>query len=191
MPVRAPRACPHPGCPRREGTCPDHDQAGPPRITLICGPPCAGKTTLARVVAAPSDVVLDFDTIAVRLGSPHRWRHPPGIVTEAEDVMRAHMRALRDSDRRGWVIRCLPHPARRTRLARALGARVWLLDPGQVVCRARAQRDGRPAGTLTAIRDWYRTYRPCEVDQCPPEHPAPALTLGAGVSRAGAPSTTG
>lgn len=191
MPVRAPRACPHPGCPRREGTCPDHDQAGPPRITLICGPPCAGKTTLARAVAAPFDVVLDFDTIAVRLGSPHRWRHPPEIVTEAEDVMRAQMRALRDTDRRGWVIRCLPHPARRSRLARALGARVWLLDPGQDVCRARARRDGRPPGTLTAIRQWYATYRPCEVDQCPPEPPGRARIRDAAASQVTARTMTG
>lgn len=46
-------------------------------VTLICGPPVAGKTTLAKRLAQPGDLILDLDTIAKQLGSP---THHPCLV---------------------------------------------------------------------------------------------------------------
>jgi hypothetical protein len=138
-------------------------------ITLIAGPPCAGKTTLARRLAEPGHVVLDFDDVAVRLGSPSRWRHPQAIITAANAVIMRELLALRDADDHppAWVIRCAPRAAVRERMAAGLGARVWLLDPGVDECLARARQ--RPAGTAHEIRKWYRLYAPSDVDEAPPD----------------------
>jgi predicted kinase len=36
------------------------------QVTLVYGPPCAGKSTFVQERALPGDVVLDFDVIARR-----------------------------------------------------------------------------------------------------------------------------
>lgn len=133
-------------------------------MTLVCGPPCAGKTTLARTLAQPGDTVLDLDDIAVRLGSPRRWQHTPELVAQADAHIWAALRRLAATQTTAYVLRCLPHPAQRARLARALHATVLVLNPGQAECIRRARADRRPRGTETAIRWWYRTYRAHEVD---------------------------
>lgn len=146
---------------------------GSRRITLICGPPASGKSTLARKLAQPGDLILDLDTIAQQLGSPQRWRHDPATVQAAEECMTLALRKLARTDHiTAWVIRSLPHPARRAQLARAIRAdTVCVLAPSMTEVLARARRDGRPTGTATTIRAWYRAYRPSEVDSpCPPAH---------------------
>lgn len=147
----------------------------PRHVTLICGPPCSGKTTLARKLAQPDELVLDFDVIAQNLGSRQRWRHTaePAIRQEAERLMHnALCRIAQDDHIRAIVIRSLPHPDKRAKLARAIRAdEVYVLHPPVPEVLARAKRDGRPKGTATTIRQWYRQYRPSEVDTpCPPGH---------------------
>lgn len=162
-------------------------------VTLITGPPCSGKSTLARKLAQPGDVVLDLDTIAQQLGSPTRWRHDQTTVQAAEECMTHALRRLARTEHvTAYVIRCLPDPRRRARLARAIRAdTVHVLAPPIDEVLARAKRDGRPAGTATTIRQWYRAYRPSEVDcTCPPDRHGPAPTRDAVASQANAQSTT-
>lgn len=142
-------------------------------VTVICGPPCAGKTTLARRLAQPGDVVLDFDDVCVELGSRDQWSHPKPIREQAEALMRHRIRQLAyDCDAAGWVIRTAPHPAQRRRLAEQLNATVWVLDPGMATCLARAAAGGRPRGTGQAIRAWYARYVRDAIDQAAPVAPA-------------------
>lgn len=58
------------------------------RIVALCGPPCAGKTTLANNLSRPGDAILDFDDIARALGSPDPWMHPEPYRTMAEPQLR-------------------------------------------------------------------------------------------------------
>jgi 5-methylcytosine-specific restriction protein A len=125
-------------------------------ITIVCGPPCAGKTTYVAEHAAPTDIVIDFDDIARELGSPARWQHAPEIATAANQVALDRIRHLQPSDN-AWVIRCLPSPTAREALAHNLDATVVLLDPGQAECERRAQH--RPSGTRKAIALWYWRQR--------------------------------
>lgn len=138
-------------------------------VYVIAGPPCSGKTTLTRRRAQPGDVVLDFDDIAVELGSPHRWHHTPAIRRRADQVMRRRMLQLHRHAGDAYVIRCAANPRLRTHLARTLGATVWVLDPGEAECVRRARTDRRPPGTEAAIRRWYARFQPSPVD-------APLLT---------------
>ena len=147
------------------------------RVTLICGPPCSGKSTLAHRLAKPGDVVLDFDDICVELGSRDHWAHSQQVRHQAEAVMRGRMLGLGQSRANGYVIRTAPDARQRVALARMLGAeQVWVLDPGQAECIRRART--RPRGTAQAIRRWYARYTPSTVDQpCPWVEVVPAQPL--------------
>lgn len=134
----------------------------PGRVILLCGPPCAGKTTAAHALATgPSDLVVDFDEVARDLGSPTRWMHPEPYRTRAE-VRTAQLLAQLPGSGPGtaYVIRCLPRPQARAIASRMLGgATTYVLDPGIDECLRRATVDGRPDGTAEEIRSWYARYR--------------------------------
>lgn len=135
------------------------------RIVLLCGPPCSGKSTLAHQLAGPDDVVLDYDDIARALGSPEAWQHAEPYRTLAEEHMQARIHAATQDqcDGTAWVIRSAPWPLMPARLAGALNAHVYLLDPGKAVCLRRA--DQRPTGTRHAIGSWYYRYQPWAGDR--------------------------
>lgn len=131
-------------------------------VTVLAGPPCAGKTTLARHLAQPGDLILDYDQVAQAMGSPVRWLHPEPYRTGAEQELQAQLaRAYEDdSDHVCWLIRTAPRPATRMALAQAWQALVYVLDPGEPECRRRARLDHRPPGTGQRIGHWYHLYRP-------------------------------
>lgn len=138
-------------------------------IYLIAGPPCSGKSTLARKLAKPGDRVLDFDDICAELTGRRGWAYPWSVREQAARIMDERIAALRGYQGDAYVIRCAPDPAVRRRLAAALNAQVCVLNPGPRECLRRARGDRRPPRTGDAIRDWYLTYRASPLDQQPPE----------------------
>jgi hypothetical protein len=129
-------------------------------VILICGPPCAGKTTLALHLQQPGDTLLDRDLIARAFGSRHQWRQGARMRKAAEAKMRSGLdRVARMTTGRAVVVRCLPDQRDRAALAHMLGAEVRLLDPGIDECIRRAQGDHRPPGTIASIHEWYAINR--------------------------------
>lgn len=160
-------------------------------VTLICGPPCAGKSTLAQHLREPGDFVLDLDVIARRLGSPTGWRHETEVWQQAEGIYRAALNRLAAAEYGTvFVVRCLPNPWERHRVARGIRAnRVLVINPGMATCLTRAKADRRPAGTYTVIRNWYRAYQPHPGDApCLTQLPANAQSPAAAASPEGAGS---
>ncbi|MFC8176539.1 HNH endonuclease [Streptomyces sp. NPDC057325] len=139
--------------------------AGPKRVgavevTLVCGPPCSGKTSYVRERAERGDLVVDWDALAQALGSPHPHDHPRPLVpfiAEARDAVVARLERRHDVAR-VWIIATAPRASDRARLAPE-GARTVLLATAEDECVRRARRDGRPPGTIDAIETWWRTYR--------------------------------
>ncbi|MGK5529350.1 AAA family ATPase [Streptomyces sp. URMC 129] len=139
-------------------------RSAPAVVTLVCGPPCSGKTTYVAERAEPGDLVVDWDALAVALGSPGPHAHPPALrpfIAEARDAVVARLERRHDIER-AWIIATAPRAADRERLAP--GASVVILAVEEEECARRARRARRPAGTLEAIEAWWRTYRADQYD---------------------------
>ncbi|EHK80860.1 hypothetical protein [Rhodococcus pyridinivorans] len=129
-------------------------------ITVVSGAPCSGKTTYVRENAGAGDIVIDFDTLAVALGSAVSHDHTPVHVDLARLARRAAIdEVLLHPDFLGdvWIVDTAPGHAALVRYA-AAGARFEVCDPGRNECLARALRDGRPSWTLAEIHRWYDTH---------------------------------
>ncbi|MEV0830889.1 MULTISPECIES: AAA family ATPase [Streptosporangiaceae] len=137
------------------------------RVTLVCGPPAAGKSTWAEARAGPGDQIVDLDAICRSLGSRSSHDHPRHIKRMAERVRRSLEEQVVDGDGERFVIRCLPSAADREAAAERLGARVVVLAVPADEAIGRAHADGRPDWTEAAIRDWWGRYEPSPVDEFP------------------------
>ena len=134
-------------------------QRGPsrPRIantTLVWGPPCAGKTTYVLEHKQPGDVVIDYDTLAVALGSPHTHDHPDHL---RPIVLATWMAAIHEAERQPvalWLIKTSPTAADKTKATRHI-----LMPTTREECEARARRE-RPDSWLQLIANWYTRYDP-------------------------------
>ena len=122
-------------------------------IRVVVGPPCAGKSTYVAEHRSPGEVVVDFDALAMALGSSSSHA-AGGAVREAAFAARdAAVGSVLDAGA-GWIIHTSPKAAAVARYE-AAGAEFVLLDPGADVCRARAAE--RPEGTLERIDAWYES----------------------------------
>ncbi|MGD9530505.1 MAG: AAA family ATPase [Candidatus Nanopelagicales bacterium] len=148
----------------------------PRTVTLLTGPPCAGKSWHVEQHAQPGDLILCIDTLAREAGSPHQHNHQPEHYAAAQrryDHLATQLGHTDDAQ--AWVIRCAPQPARRAALAATVRATrtVVLLPPiGLALARART-RDRSPDLTEQVIRRWYRTWQQADGDEVHGTPPTP------------------
>lgn len=127
------------------------------KVTVVCGPPCAGKTTWVREHAQPGDLIVDYDDIARRLGSRRDHGHHPSFHKPIEaTIARAIAGIRRGRHERAWIIRSGVERARL--LARDLDGTLVLLNPPDDVLTARANERRDPQATLRAIAEWRKTH---------------------------------
>jgi len=127
-------------------------------LTVVVGPPAGGKSTWVLAHAKPTDIVIDFDRLAVALtgqgGDPHD--HPPavmGVVRAARQAaIDAAVKQARTTD--VYLIHSSPGPQRMAQY-RSMGAKVVTIDPGRDVVRERCKTQ-RPRRMFAVIDEWYR-----------------------------------
>lgn len=126
-------------------------------LTVVTGPPAAGKSTWVRARASAADVVIDFDLLAQALAGPGADTHD-----HADAVRRiAHraryaaideaVRHMADTDI--YLIHSMPSAKHLARYRR-LGARVVTVDPGRSTVEERVRALRRP-GLLAVVTRWY------------------------------------
>jgi len=127
-------------------------------LTIVIGPPAAGKTTWVMARAGPRDVVIDYDRLAVALAGPgaDSHDHTPAIaaVTKAarNAAIEVAIRQARSTD--VYLIHSTPG-ARRLAEYQAMGAQIVTIDPGRDVVRERCKTE-RTAKMFAVIDAWYR-----------------------------------
>lgn len=135
-------------------------------VTLVTGPPCAGKSRLVDERAARHDVVVCHDREARRAGSRRRHEH---LQVHRDAAERAWAQLVDDvagqAEVTAWVVRCAPNGDERQQLAERLRATsVLVLLPPPDVCLHRAEVDRRDRRTYGLIRGWYARYTPAPAD---------------------------
>lgn len=132
-------------------------------LHVVTGPPAAGKTTYAREHAQPGDVIIDYDAIAVALGSPDTHDHPQAIRRATQAARSAALAAALKAHATIWLIHTMPTP---TDLAhyRRLKAQVITVDPGQDIVTARIAAS-RPTTSAAIATQWYKRHNKTQAAQ--------------------------
>lgn len=125
------------------------------RIVLVIGPPCAGKTTWVNNNKGERDLVVDYDALAVALGSDtdHAHRDPIHAATMAarNAVLNALRRGKVDTGR-AWIISSNPRAEQIFPFHSII-----TVDPGREEVESRVRQGARPAHFLQLVDDWYST----------------------------------
>lgn len=124
-------------------------------ITVVMGPPGAGKSTLVASERKPGDVVVDFDALAQALGSTMPHDRPESVRQVAWAARSAAIGRIFDGiDSDAWIIQTNLDAAGVERWGR-LGARFVVVDPGRETVEEQARADGRDSDTFKVIEEWY------------------------------------
>jgi hypothetical protein len=127
---------------------------GPTHITLVMGPPAAGKSTYVRTHARAGDLIVDYDAIATSLGA-NAHTHGQALHPAINAARNAILRQLRRGEtgaERAWILSANPEADRRFPFHELV-----MVDPGLDVALENARTAHRPRDYMDAIRSWYAT----------------------------------
>jgi hypothetical protein len=131
-------------------------------VTVVIGPPAAGKTSWALLYAMSGDVVIDLDRIAAALRPvdavghtyPQHVRHV--AIGARQAALRRAVALPASSGARAWVIHAIPTAAQLKAYV-GDGWTVHVCDPGADVVRARITSSSRGRRHMDAVDRWYAT----------------------------------
>lgn len=157
---------------------PDWLQPSAIPLTIVCGPPCSGKTTYVVQHASPTDTVIDLDAILMRLEPS--YRHWSGMLSQEllNKAIRVRNAMLGSLDRqtagRAWFIVSAPTKAERDWWQRKLGGELILLHPGAGECKRRAIQRGTPEAGK-GVDEWEKARL---MPWSPPQAKARRVAIG-------------
>lgn len=122
------------------------------RVVVVTGAPCSGKSTYVAEHKAKRDVVIDFDALAVALGSPDSHDHPKSLlpyIVEARRALLARVAAKRPTTT-VWIVAVNPG-----RPELDVADEVITMPTDAATCMLRALNEGRPKAWLHLIPEWF------------------------------------
>lgn len=130
------------------------------RVTVVTGPPAAGKTTHVRQHMQPGDVIIDFDHLANALSGQdvENHDHAAHIASIAKAARQAAIDTAIKQDCTVWLIHAIPGEKKRAEYRRR-GAKVITIDPGKDVVMKRIKAE-RPPRMAKAAGRWYQKQQP-------------------------------
>jgi hypothetical protein len=149
---------------------PHPEQLRPSRVplTIVCGPPASGKSTLVARRRAPNDLVIDLDIIASRIAATtlHGWDRR--VLSAALAERNALLRRLGEEGcpwPAAWFIVGEPKAEWRTWWQERLAPRTIIVcETPESVCLARIAADvegaARHSDASEAVARWWNEYRP-------------------------------
>lgn len=139
----------------------------PGALVVVIGPPCSGKSTWARDAAAPGDITVDFDDLAVVFGGTRygRDRLPNRAAAVARAAVVRSLLTRPPTAATAYIVHTAPN-VRAVAEYRAANARLVVLDPGKDICLARARAE-RPPEWAGYIERWYADPPAVAVEDAP------------------------
>lgn len=147
-------------------------------LTLLCGPPGAGKSTYARAHTQQRDIVIDLDDIRAEVTGLPLYQRSQGSLDLALRRRNETLRALTVYPCRfsgAWLIASAPLRWQRD-FWRARGARVVVIETPLTDCTTRIGADGARQDKdyhAALARQWWSRYQPDPIDEVmrPPKPP--------------------
>ena len=134
-----------------------------PTVTVVSGPPGAGKNHYVAQHRQPGDLLLDYDAVMQAITGLPTHSRPPAEDDAAHwlcyDAMRAMIQRAEalDTPARIWVISTEPERVKLSILVGRLGANVVTLDTDRETCRARVSMRPQPGYWREAVERWFRS----------------------------------
>lgn len=139
------------------------------RVTVVTGPPGAGKTSYVKERAIEGDLILDIDRLFVAFTGLPKYEKPNAIlpfVLNAYESVIAQLTNGTGDVRHAWIISGAPEREKRNRLKWTLNAKVVVLDEREENCIERIKNDpsrnGKVREWTELIRQWWIKYEPEE-----------------------------
>lgn len=142
---------------------------GQTMVTIVAGPPGAGKTTYVRERMVWGDLIVDVDGLFAALSGLPWYEKPQSLlpfVLEARDAVLDRLRHESEV-RHAWVITSEADAEKRRRLAlRLAAATVLVIETSAGDCIKRIAQDERRSSTaqlwVDLVNQWWKEYTPNE-----------------------------
>lgn len=126
-------------------------------IHIICGAPCAGKSTYVRANASPNETVIDLDSLALSMGADKSHMAGGNAWETALFARNKAIEHVLETGKDAWIIDSLPSSESMKKYSEAK-ADIVLIETAKDECLKRASE--RPDGTKEAIEKWFSEAGP-------------------------------